>query len=132
MQQVENNLKCLTSERDHWRLATDLARKEGEKMASENNQLGLANMELTDMVKEQTWVCTVLAGELVEYILSLSNESFEGLQHVQLVTFCRQSRQVVEHFMEREGGKQKQVQVQDEVRLVSAVLGSLISFSCGT
>ena len=68
LQQVENNLKCVTSERDHWRLATDLARKEGEKMASENNQLDLANMDLTDMVKDQSWVCTVLDGELVEFM----------------------------------------------------------------
>ena len=127
LQLVENNLKFVTSERDHWRSATDLARKEGEKMARENNQLNLANMELTDMVEEQGRVCTVLAGELVEFIWSLSSrsESCEGLQQVQLVTFCRLARQVVEQFMGREGGKQ----VQAEVRLVSAVLGSLINFS---
>ena len=41
---MENNLKFVPSERDHWRSATDLARKEGENMASENNQLSLPNM----------------------------------------------------------------------------------------
>lgn len=129
LQLVENNLKFVTSERDHWRSATDLARKEGEKMARENNQLSLANMELTDMVEEQGRVCTVLAGELVEFIWSLTSrpESYKDLQQFQLVTFCKLARQVVEQFMGREGQGGKQVQA--EVKLVCAMLGSLINFS---
>ena len=126
---VENNLRFVSSERDHWRSATDLARKEGEKMAGENNQLSLANMELTEMVEEQGRVCTVLAGELVELIWSLTSrpESSKDLQQFQVVTFCRLARQVVEQFMgrDRQGGKQ----VQAEEKLVCAMLGSLVNLS---
>ena len=49
---VQNNLMFVSSERDHWRSAADLARKVGEKMVKENNKLSLAKMELTDMVEE--------------------------------------------------------------------------------
>ena len=67
-------------------------------------------MELTDIVGEQGRVCTVLAGKLVEFIWSLSSrtESCEGLQQVQLVTFCRLAMQVLEQFLGREGGRDEE------------------------
>ena len=70
--------------RDHWRAAADLARKEEEKMARDNNILIIANIELTDMVEEQGKVCTALAGELMELVWSLSSrpDSSKDLQQL--------------------------------------------------
>ena len=126
---VKNNLMFMSSERDHWRAAADLARKEGEKMARENNMLSIAKIELTEMVEEQGKVCTVLAGELMELVWSLSSrpDSSKDLQQVQMDRFCNLTRQVVEQFMGREEGVCKQEQA--DVKLACASLGTLVNFS---
>jgi len=126
---VKNNLMFVSSERDHFRAAADLARKEGEKMARENNMLSIAKMELANMVEEQGKVCTVLAVELMEVVWSLSSrpDSSQDLQQVQMERFCNLVRQVVEQFIGKEEGVLKQEQV--DIRLVCASLGTLVNFS---
>jgi len=129
MQLLENNLKFVSNDRDHWRAATDLARNESEKLAKENSQLNLSNSELVDLVEEQGKICTVLSAELVELIWSLTSKpsALGEIQQFQVSSFCKLVKQVVDQFLLREesGG----TQVKAETKLTSAMIGTMINLS---
>jgi len=70
---VTSSLKFVSGERDHWRTATEEARKASERLAHENNRLAEESLELRGLAEEQGRACTLLAAELVEMVWSLTS-----------------------------------------------------------
>ena len=89
---VTSSLKFVSGERDHWRSATEEARRASERLAHENNKLAEESLELRGLAEEQGRACTILAAELVEMVWSLtSNTSMETLHISNLSRIAKQA-----------------------------------------
>jgi len=88
---VTSSLKFVSGERDHWRAATEEARRTSERLAVENNRLAEESLELRNLSEEQGRACTLLAAELVEMVWSLtSDRSMETIHTSNLAKIAKQ------------------------------------------
>ena len=121
---MSTKLQVIGSDRDHWRQATEKARREGEHQAEENNKLSKTCSVLRGNAEEQDRVCSLLAAELVEVIWSLTSDSAGGISvlgELQVASLCRVARQSVAQC-----GEGASVA---EVRLALGLLGCLVNLS---
>jgi len=79
---VTSSLKFVSGERDHWRTATEEARRASERLAHENNRLAEESLELRGLAEEQGKACTLLAAELVEMVWSLTSQGPMETLHI--------------------------------------------------
>jgi len=126
---IKNNLVYVTDERDHWRNVSDVARKEAEKLSNENYMLKNNNEELSDLVEEQSKVCTSLTFELMEIIWSLSSvgQSIEQIQQIQLIRFLKRLGAIVNQLL---NGYNIPIRLdKSDAELISAIMGVLVNLS---